>query len=298
MNLGLLDKFGTSILVQPLAGENPGTDNHPFDTRWHAQRGITHIAGFFAKDGAQQFFLRRQLGLTFRRDLADQDIGRLDFRADPYDAAFIEIAQGIFAEVGDIVGDFFLAQLGIAGNTLELLDVNRGVAILLDQLFGDQDRVLEVVATPGHESDQDILAEGQLAPLGGRSVGDNLATFDLVADLDDRLLVQAGVLVGTDKLDQVVDINAGASLIDFVVVDLDDDTTGVNAFNHTIMTGNNCRAGVVGDNPLHACSNQRSVGTQQRHSLALHVGAHQGAVGVVILEERDKGRSNRDQLLR
>ncbi len=36
---------------------------------------------------------------------------------------------------------------------------------------------------------------------------------------------------------------------------------------------------------------------QQRHGLLLHVGAHQGAVGVVVLEERDQRRADRDDLL-
>ena len=35
----------------------------------------------------------------------------------------------------------------------------------------------------------------------------------------------------------------------------------------------------------------------QRHRLALHVRAHQRAVGVVVLEERDQRRGDRDELL-
>ncbi len=54
----------------------------------------------------------------------------------------------------------------------------------------------------------------------------------------------------------------------------------------------------MGDDPLHAGADQRRIGTQQRHRLTLHVRTHQGAVGVVVLEERDQGRSNRYQLLR
>ena len=38
-------------------------------------------------------------------------------------------------------------------------------------------------------------------------------------------------------------------------------------------------------------------GLQQRHGLALHVRAHQGAVGVVVLQERDERRGHRDDLL-
>ena len=39
-------------------------------------------------------------------------------------------------------------------------------------------------------------------------------------------------------------------------------------------------------------------GTQAGHRLALHVGAHQRAVGVVVLEERDQRRRHRHDLRR
>ena len=43
---------------------------------------------------------------------------------------------------------------------------------------------------------------------------------------------------------------------------------------------------------------ERGLGAQQRHRLALHVGAHQRAVGVVVLEERDERGGHRHELLR
>ena len=36
--------------------------------------------------------------------------------------------------------------------------------------------------------------------------------------------------------------------------------------------------------------------SHQRHSLALHVGAHQSAVGIVVLKERDQRGGDRDDL--
>ena len=55
--------------------------------------------------------------------------------------------------------------------------------------------------------------------------------------------------------------------------------------------------GVVGGAALHAGADQRRVGDEQRHGLALHVRAHQRAVGVVVLEERDHRRGDRPDLL-
>ena len=45
---------------------------------------------------------------------------------------------------------------------------------------------------------------------------------------------------------------------------------------------------------LHTGGDDGSLGGQQRHSLTLHVGAHQGTVGVVILQEGNEGGSHGD----
>ena len=57
-------------------------------------------------------------------------------------------------------------------------------------------------------------------------------------------------------------------------------------------------AGVAGGAVLDAGADVRRLGAHQRDGLLLHVGAHQGAVGVVVLEERDQRRADRDDLLR
>ena len=53
-------------------------------------------------------------------------------------------------------------------------------------------------------------------------------------------------------------------------------------------------AGVARDDALHAGADERRLGAQQRHRLALHVRAHERAVRVVVLEERDQRRRRRD----
>ena len=107
-------------------------------------------------------------------------------------------------DVRDVAGELLLAELRLADLDLELLDVDRGVGVVLDQPLADDDRVLEVVAVPGHERDQHVAAQRQLAVVRGGAVGDDLALLDLLADLDDRLLVQAGPLVQADELAQHV----------------------------------------------------------------------------------------------
>ena len=54
---------------------------------------------------------------------------------------------------------------------------------------------------------------------------------------------------------------------------------------------------VPGDDPLDGGAHQRRPGLNQRHGLALHVGSHQRAVGIVVFKEGDQGRSHRYHLL-
>ena len=49
---------------------------------------------------------------------------------------------------------------------------------------------------------------------------------------------------------------------------------------------------------LHAGADERRLRAQQRHGLALHVRAHEGAVRVVVLEERDERGRHRHHLPR
>ena len=132
----------------------------------HAQRGVLHLARLLTEDRAQQALFRAQLGLTARRDLADQNVVRANFGADADDAVLVEVGQALLADVRDVAGDLFRTQLGVARFGLVLLDVDRGEDVVAHQPLADQDGVLEVAAFPGHERDQHVLAERQLAVLG------------------------------------------------------------------------------------------------------------------------------------
>ena len=54
---------------------------------------------------------------------------------------------------------------------------------------------------------------------------------------------------------------------------------------------------IVGRAGLNAGADVRSLGPDQRNRLTLHVGAHEGPVGVVVLEERNQSRGHRHDLL-
>ena len=76
-----------------------------------------------------------------------------------------------------------------------------------------------------------------------------------------------------------------------------DDALGVDRIDDAVALGQDHGAGVARGDALHAGADEGSLADQQRHRLALHVGAHQRAVGVVMLQERDERCGDRDQLL-
>ena len=135
------------------------------------QGGIADLPGLLTEDGPQQPLLGGEVGLALGGDLAHQDVAGVDLGAHADDAVLVQVLQGVLAHVGDVPGDLLGAQLGIPGVDLVLLDVDGGVQVLPDQTLVEEDGVLVVVAFPGHEADQDVAAQGDLALIGGGAVG-------------------------------------------------------------------------------------------------------------------------------
>ena len=202
-NILRLDLLGALVLLLTLAAEDAHVHHRALDARRAGKRSIAHIAGLFTEDGAQQLLFRRQLGFALRRHLAHQNVAVLDLGADADHAALVQIAQRMLAHVGNVARNLFGSQLRVARLDLELLNVHRGVVVLAHQLFADEDRVLEVVAAPRHEGHQHVASQRQLALLRARSVGNHLSLHHPVALADNRLLIDAGVLVRTLELDQL-----------------------------------------------------------------------------------------------
>src|SRR5690606_8725653 len=140
------------------------------------------------------------------------------------------------ADVGDVAGDLFRAQLGVAGHDLELFQVDRGEDVVAHDPFGDQDRVFEVVAVPGHEGDEGVAAQSQFAQVRRRAVGDDVAGLHRVAHAHDRALVDAGRLVRALELRQAVDVDARAAGLD-VARGANHDAGAVDLLDHAVATG-------------------------------------------------------------
>ena len=282
LDLVPLDRQGALVFVDAMTREYPHLDHRAGHAGGQLQRGIAHIRGFFAKDRTQQFFLRRYRAFPLRGDLAAENIARVYFRPYINDTRLVEIAQGFLADVGNIPGDLLRAQLGIAGHDLEFLDMDRGEDIITDDAFRDQDGILEIVTHPRHEGDQHIAAQSQLAQFGRGAIGDNITSRHFIAHLDQRALVDAGVLVRALELQQIVDIHAADRQVG-LFRGANDDAGRVDLIDNTGPPRDGRDTGIPGNGGFHAGANQWRLSLQQRHRLALHVRTHQGPVGVIVL---------------
>ena len=140
----------------------------------------------------------------------------------------------------------------------------------------------------------------QLAAVGAGAVGQDLSFAHALALVHHRLLVDAGVLVRAAEFDQLVDVGADLArklLAVAVAFHAHDDALAVHAVHGPVALADHHGARIARRHFLHACSHQRRLSAQQRHRLALHVGTHQGAVGVVVFEEGNQRRRHADQLL-
>ena len=286
------------------AAEDLHIDDHTLHARWDLERAVLHVLGLLAEDRGEQLLFRRKLGLALGRDLADQDVARLHMGTDPHDAAFVEVDQRLVRDVGDFPGDLFLPALGVADVQLELLDVDGRVDVVLHQAFRQDDRVLEVVPVPGHERHEYVAAQRQLARFGRGAVGDHMTGTDPVTDPNQGTLIDRGVLIGAPELPHPVAIMLRQPRERDIRVHMPrlarvhDDLIGRHASDASGPAGHDHRTGVRGHLGLKPGAHDWRLRKEQGHSLALHVAAHERAVGIVVLKERNQRRRNRDQLLR
>ena len=287
-------------LVGLLAGEDADVDDLAVLAVGHLERGVAHLAGLLAEDGAQQALLGRLLGLTLGGDLAHEHVARLDLGADADDAALVEVGQDLLGEVRDVPGDLLGAELGVAGVDLVLLDVDRRQHVVAHQALREDDGVLVVVALPRHEGDEQVLAERQLAVVRRGAVGQQVADDHALPLGHQGAVVDARVLVGAAELGQPVDLapERGAEAVLLARGVLDGDGVAADLGDGAVALGQDDVAGVAGGTGLDAGADVRRLGHDQRHGLLLHVGAHEGPVGVVVLDEGDQRGRDRDDLLR
>ena len=256
----------------------------------HLQGGVADFAGLLTENGAEQTLLGSEIGLALGGDLAHQDITGGDLGTHHDDTALVQVLQRIVAHAGDVPGDLLGSQLGVAGVALILFHVDGGENVLHDQALVEQDGVFVVVAFPVHVAHQDVLAQGDLAVGGTGAVSHDVALLDALTGRDDGPLVDAGALVGAGKLDKLV-------VLYFTGVIAHGDVVGVDPGDNAVILGQDTDAGVHSALVLDASGDDGRLSGHQRHGLTLHVCAHQGTVGVVVLQEGDHGGGDGDHHL-
>src|SRR5690606_9995441 len=239
------------------------------------ERAVADVAGLLAEDRAEQLLLGGELALALRRDLSDQDVAGVHLGADAYDTRVVEVLEGLFTDVRDVLRDLFLAELGVTGDALELLDVNRGVDVFLNNTLTDEDRVFEVVTLPGHERDEHVLAQSELTLVGGRTVRQDITRLDDFARTNHRLLRVAGALVRALVLHQVVDVR---DFVAFTAGRAHHDALRVDALHDPVTARHCAHARVHRHSPFHAGSDEGSFAAEAGDRLTLHVRAHERAV--------------------
>ncbi len=159
-HLHLLDDHGFQF-VALRAREHLNADDAAALAVRERERCIADIPRFFPEYGAQEPFLRRQLGLALGRGLADEDIAGMDFSADTDNAFLIQILQLLFRNIGNIIGRLLGTELGVAHGNGVVLNMQRGKNIVFHQALRNNDGVLIVPAMPREEGHGQILAERQ-----------------------------------------------------------------------------------------------------------------------------------------
>ena len=114
---------------------------------------------------------------------------------------------------------------------------------------------------------------------GGHPVGNDFSGVDVLIVVNQRALIHAVPLVGSFVFLEVVDVHA------FAFVRTDADRVRRDVGDSAGASGDLAVSGVVSRLGFHPGSDQRRFRLEQWHSLTLHVGAHQCAVGIVVFEE-------------
>ncbi|CRH88225.1 Uncharacterised protein [Chlamydia trachomatis] len=170
-----------------------------------------------------------------------------------------------------------------------LFNVNRSEQIFALATLAQNHGVFVVVAIPCHKCHEQILPKSQFTACRCRPISNQRAFFDAVAFIDAHMLVCAVTLVGTLKLEQLIN------------------TVLATIFEHMHCIGRNfsddarscCYSRIASINGcacLHAGAHKRSYWAQQGHGLPLHVCTHKSTVRIVMLQERNHSGTHRAHL--
>ena len=260
----ILDGFGVKLAV-----------NH--DTRERGvglQGSVLHVASLVTEDGAQQFFFGRGVALTLRRNLTNHDIARHDAGTDADDTILVKVLGSLFADIGNIVGEFLHTALGLAHFEGEFVHVNGSENIITNETFVEHDGVLVVVTLPRHVGHEKVATESELTIFGSVTFGEDVALLDALSLLADGTEVNGHILVGTAELGNLVFLCGRVEADElFVLGAVVGNTNGcsVHIVNHAIAFGRNHGARIFANLLFNACTYNRCFAADEGNGLAHHV---------------------------
>ena len=124
------------------------------------------------------------------------------------------------------------------------------------------------------DTDEDILTEGKTPTVRRSRVRKDLALLNKVALVDDGALVDVGALIGTPELEQGVGTLA--------VLIGDDDPVPLGDDNLAFDIADDHVTRVSSGAQFHPRADNGRVRGKKGDGLTLHIGTHQGAVGVIV----------------
>ena len=182
-------------VVAVLAREANDVDDATIGAVRHLEGSVANVMGLSTEDGTQQALFGGKGAFALGRDLANQDVARAHLGADADNAVLVEVRKHVLGEVRNLAGDLLGTEFGVASVDLVAGDVDGGQQVLGDQALRNDDTVLVVEAFPRHVSHGEVLAEGELGVIGGRTIGDGLLLHNRIAHAHERAVVDAGGLV-------------------------------------------------------------------------------------------------------
>ena len=264
------------------------------------ERSILYVASPVAEDSSQELLLRRRVALALRRNLADEDIAVMDMSTDTYDAILVKVLSRLFTYVRNVGSEFLHASLCVANLKRVLVDMHRGEYVLTHDTLRDDDGVLEVITLPRHERHLQIPTQSQFAISRRIALRKDLPLDDALPWQDYRTQVNTRALIRLLELRQNVllgvRVKANETLILGPVI-VDNYLVCINIGDIAIHLSHHLRTREPDDRLLQACPDDRRLSTKQRDGLPHHVRTHERTVCVVVLKERDEGRSDRGNLV-
>ena len=171
--------------------------------------------------------------------------------------------------------------------------------IILNKTFTHNDRILIVVSIPCHESYDNVTTKRKFSFFHRWSVCKNITRFHTVSYFNNRTLVIASTLVGTNEVFKLIDRKSPLTSLPSIVSIR---RTRISFASTCSTIPSYFATTAAPESRADMCSipvpTNGASGFSKRNSLTLHVRSHKRTVGVIIFKERDTCSRSGNNLFR